>query len=430
MMRGMGTLAWLAALGASAWAQDLTLDEALKLAKERNGTIRAAMQDVQAAKGRTTQSFSAFLPTVTPSASYRSNRQEVNAGSGTRFLQTEGWSTEIEARWRVLDFGERDFNYRSSRRSEESVQAQALNTLRRTLFTVHQNYLDTLRAQELRRVATVQEERTKLILEQTKARVEAKAAAAISILQAEADAANARVNVIDAENNVVVSEALLKAIIGWDEAESFPSLQAFPAPQSYADAASVAGMIDDGLERRPDLVAQRRNVESLRLQERLRNREAIGAVSLEAGFTQSLSPDSLENRTAGLFLSVPLYDGGLSRAAHKVARANLAAAREDLAQAERDAGQEIRATLRNYQLNVQRLEAAKVALGAAQKNYEAAVESQKAGVYDIIQVSTAQVSLVTAESNYINAVYDYYLIEVQLRLVTGQPVPGEIETKP
>jgi outer membrane protein len=426
----MGTMVCLAALGASVLAQELTLDQALKLAKERNGTIRAAMQDVKAAKGRTAQSFSAFLPTITPSAAYRSNRQEINAGSRTRFLQTEGWSTEIEARWRVLDFGERDFNYRSSRRSEEAVEAQSLNTLRRTLFSVHQNYLEALRAQELRRVAKVQEERTKLILEQTKARVEAKAAAAISILQAEADAENAKVNVINAENNVVVSEALLKAVIGWDEAEAFPSLQAFPAPQSYADPASVAGVIEDGLARRPDLVARRKNVESLRLQERLRQREAIGAVSLEAGFTQSLTPDSLENRTAGLFLSVPLFDGGLSRAAHRVARANLEAAREELVQAERDAGQEIRAVLRNYQLNVQRLEAAKVALNAARKNYEAAVESQKAGVYDIIQVSTAQVSLVTAESNFINAVYDYYLIEVQLRLVTGQPIPGEIETQP
>ena len=62
---------------------------------------------------------------------------------------------------------------------------------------------------------------------------------------------------------------------------------------------------------------------------------------------------------------------------------------------------------------------------AAQLNYEAATESQKEGINDLIAVLTAQVSLVTAESNYIEATFDYYVSDVNLRLVTGKPMPGE-----
>ena len=66
-----------------------------------------------------------------------------------------------------------------------------------------------------------------------------------------------------------------------------------------------------------------------------------------------------------------------------------------------------------------------IALDAAKKNYNAAVDSQKAGAYDLLQVLTAQVSLVTAESNQIQALYDYRISDVNLKLVTGRPIPGE-----
>lgn len=71
--------------------------------------------------------------------------------------------------------------------------------------------------------------------------------------------------------------------------------------------------------------------------------------------------------------------------------------------------------------------AAQAALEAATKNFEAASESQTLGASDLIDVVTAQVSLVTAESNRVEAFYDFLISEVRWKLVTGQPLPGEEE---
>ncbi|MFX8616588.1 TolC family protein, partial [Acinetobacter baumannii] len=60
------------------------------------------------------------------------------------------------------------------------------------LFDVHSRYFAALRAQELLRVQDAQLKRANEILEQTKVRVQLGDAARINILQAQADALNAR----------------------------------------------------------------------------------------------------------------------------------------------------------------------------------------------------------------------------------------------
>ena len=51
--------------------------------------------------------------------------------------------------------------------------------------------------------------------------------------------------------------------------------------------------------------------------------------------------------------------------------------------------------------------------------------ARQAGASELIELLTAQVSLVTAESNYVEARYDTLISRVRLKLATGRPLPGE-----
>jgi outer membrane protein TolC len=73
------------------------------------------------------------------------------------------------------------------------------------------------------------------------------------------------------------------------------------------------------------------------------------------------------------------------------------------------------------------LDASDLALKAAQENFNAASESQSLGAGTIIEVTAAQLALVTAETNRVQALYDYLISEMELKLVTGAPLPGEGE---
>jgi outer membrane protein len=403
-------------------AQDvLTLEEALRLARERNGLIRAAEQDVRAAQARVTQAASAFYPTITPQYQYSDVKRERDQQS---FAQS-GDSTLIRFNWQLLDSGQRDLALRSQRRSTEATRFNARQTLRETLFTATQQYYETLRAQELQRVADSQIERARAILEQTRARIEVRDAAPIEELQANADFQNARVTSLTARNRVTNNSAALRATIGLEPGQSFPRLQRETEARVADIPTDLPALIGEGLANRPDLLARRRSIESLILNRRRAQRDAGVGLSVDVFDDYQVAPDRLNDRTFQITATYPLFDGGLRRAQVREIDANVQANRFDLLQTERNVTADIQAAFAEVTTNAERLTAAQTALDAARRNFEAATESRTLGAADLLQVITAQVSLVTAESNFIEALYDTRIAEVRLRLVTGRPIPGE-----
>jgi outer membrane protein len=420
-----GFITCLAAAGSAQQDGVLTLEQALKLARERNGAVMAAQFDVEAARQRVNQARSAFLPTITPSYRYNSGRTQIDTGTGTQFLQNEGGSSLVRADWRLFDSGERMFSMRASRSSLAAQEFSTQQTLRSTLFSVTQQYYEALRSQELLKVAEAQVTRTLDIKNQILARIEAKDAADVERYQAEADYQNARVRALVAKNEVSNSAATLKGTIGLDATQPLPGLVAEAQITEVKITDDLKSLYTEGLTNRADLQARRESLDSLGFSRARARREAGLSFGLDARFDQHVTPRSLEDRALTLNLSYPLFDGGQRRAVVRELDQNIQADRAALVQAERTVRAEIEAAFAAFDQNGDRLEAAKVAVEAARKNFEAADASQKAGAYDLLQVSAAQLSLVTAESNYIEAIYDYRISEARLQLVTGRPVPGE-----
>lgn len=398
----------------------LSLDDALALAKAKNGTIRAAQADVDAARYRVAQSYAAFFPTIRPEYQYNNIRNE----SGQIVVAQAGTSSLLSNTWRILDSGERDFTYRSSRRALDATRFNSQQTFRTTLFTVAESYYEALRSQELQGIAETQVQRAKQILDQTEARILAKDAAEIERLQANADYQNARVQSLVARNQVIATSASLKATIGLDAKEPLPKLIRNATPPE-ALRGEVDTVIDEGIKLRPDLRSRRSSIESERFSQFRLDREAGVTFSADLSDDYYLSPHGQSNRVFSFLISYPLFDGGQRRAAARELGATIRADRALLAQAERDARAEIESAYNQEETNLERLNAAKIAVEAAQKNYDAAVDSRQAGASDLQAVLTAQATLLTAESNLIGAEYDLRISEVRLRLVTGRPIPGE-----
>jgi outer membrane protein len=417
--------AFLCCLPVAGFAQEtLTLDEALALAKKNNGDVVSALIENRIAGTQVSRARAAFLPTVTPSYQWNSQRSEIDSGFGTQGFNGDGSSSQVRASWRILDSGERDLTLRGSRKAQEAQIAGSRETLRRTLFTVHQQYYDALRAQELQKVADAQTERANTILEQTKARVELRDAAAKDILQAQADALNARVQALQARNRTATANADLKATIGLPTEDQMPMLQAIGEPATDT-LDPLPMLIDDALRNRPDLMTRRLGIQSLDYTYRRQKREASWSFGLDGNLDHQFTPDRLNNRTLTFLASYPLFDGGFLRETARETALRIEADKADLAQAERSARAEIESAYIEHIQNRERLGASKAAVVAARENYNAAVGAQRLGAGDLVEVLTAQVSLVTAESNAIEALYDLLSSEVRLNLVTGRPVRGE-----
>jgi len=427
-------LACLACLS-SADSNPITISDALRMAVNRNGNVRSAFYTALSAGEQTKQAYAAFLPSVTPEFQYVSNRQEFPVTSffgayglpvnGTVFEQTQTATTTAAASWTLLDNGDREFTLLANRRSEDSSTLAAVQTLRATLYTVYSDYVDALEAQESHRVDLAEADKANTILDQTQTRVQAGDVAGKEILQARADALNAKVTAINSEQSLDTTLATLKGDIGWNLSEPFPGLAPLAEPPDQ-DPPDLNILVREAVADRPDLRSARLNVESLRYQELRLDRDAGFAASLNAGWTQTLTPQSLQNRSFVFTISAPLYDGGLTRAEAREARYNKEAAQSTYDQQERSAKADIESARAQLVVDLQRLQAARLALQAAQLNYAAADESQKLGAGTLIDVLTARVSLATAENNEIAAKYDTVLASIRLALVTGEPIPGAV----
>lgn len=403
----------------------LTLDQALRMARERNGTIQASLYQVKAAGAREQEAGAAFWPTITPEFQYNSNRSEIATTIGNQFIQDEGGFTTIVSSFTLLDSGDRNYAYQSSRKAFQAQRFTARQSIRSVLFDVQQQYYDALRAQELERVAQSQVARANTILDQTKARVAVKDEARKDILQATADALNAQVQVLQAKNNTSTTAAVLKSTVGLRQDAPLPPLETEAEPTDFPSPGDLRMLIEEGVRNRPDLVAQRFNLESEHYLLLRAKQDASFGFTLNAGFDLQLTPDHLEDRTLTFLLTYPLFDGGLLRAQAREIGYDVESDRATLAQAERVVRSDVESAFEELSQDVDRVRAAKAALDAARENYQAAVESQKLGASDLIEVLTAQVSLATAESDFIQAVYDYKISLVRLNLVTGRPIPGE-----
>lgn len=409
----------------------LSLEQALKLAKDRNGTVRAANLNVKLADSQMAQAFGKFLPTITPSYAYSDSHSSYAHGTvltGSTTSVTNGFG--VAADWLLLDSGQRMWGYDESRANLESMRFQYLQTLRQTLFNVQQQYYATLEAQELLVVANAQVKRTSEVLQQTKDFAETGQGAKLAIFQADADYQNAKVQALLSQNSVSTSEATLKATIGWDKDAPLPKLTTYPEPSALTKLDPLDQVIKDGLQARADLQSQRKLVESQKFAVQLANSEEIATVSLDANYVRNFSDDPgdlTENKSISFSVSLPWFDGNQTRELARQASLTYQSDKATLVQSERAARADIESAYRALQQDFDRVTAAKSAQDAAQQNYTATSESFRLGASTLIDVLTAQVTLETAQSNYIQAIYDYYTADVQLKLSTGKPLPGETE---
>ncbi len=246
--------------------EHLSLEEAIRLAKENNPTFRSVANDRAAADWGVREAVSAFLPTANASSSY--TWQEGGAQRfGTVDLGTTGtdWYQSfysLSLNWR-LD-GNTIFGVPAARASQRATDARITAAEFNLESTVALAYMAVLRGQDGVDVAQRQLDRARQNLQIVRTRLSTGAAAGTDGKQAEVDLGRAEVGVIQAQRQLREARALLAEQLGvavdenveleaetgvfeptWDRdalmdeaLESHPSLRAFVATEKAASASA------------------------------------------------------------------------------------------------------------------------------------------------------------------------------------------------
>ncbi len=412
----------------------LTLQDALSIALRQQPQLYNSLDQKNVASGQETQAKAQYFPTVDPQFQYRSERTVDNGfstgfiGGGGSPFYTNGGTTSIVLNQLLFNNGLRELNNAQARRSVDIANFNNRDVVQSIVLTVTQDYYNLLRQIDQVKVAQSSVAEFQQTVDLTQAQVTAGSAAASDIYQARSNLANAQVTLIEDQNLVRTASANLKNAMGVvtsDEVQPQPLATGDQLPP-LPDAGPVKTLDDYvtiAYATRPDIKEQQATVESQNEAVKIAQINAGLQITGTYGLTYTPTNDLGTKGTDSVFIataSYPLFDGGSSRAAVKIAAAQRDAAKNQLELTRQSVHLDVETAYIQRSEALQRATLAQTAVQAGQVSYDAAVASRKEGVSTLLDVLTAQDSLITAQNQYISAIYDFYTADASLRRAIGQ----------
>jgi outer membrane protein len=418
----------------------LSLAQALKIAASRQPSLRRARAQTAAARARAEQAEAPLWPQVTGSASYQRTTRNSSGSDPSGFASVPGaipgvtanrggsdfdtfnrFNFGLNATQLVYDFGRTsgrseaaDESFEAQRASEVLSQQQVTQAVRAAFFSARA--AKTMLAVAAETLANVERH-----VAQIDAFVRAGARAEIDLLELRTDRANARVELISAENTYATAKAQLNQAIGEDGGGDYDVAD---------DGMPPIDGEDDGLEAlyaraqraRPELRVLARQLRAQQLTIDATRGGYWPSLSVGTGLSETGSEldDMAWNWNAGATLTWPLYQGGLTVAQVDEARAQLNSLHADV-DAQR---QRIRLEVEQARLDVR---AAKATLGASDEAVVSARERLRlaegrytAGAGSALELSDAQLAFANAQAQRVRADYTLASARAGLLLALGE----------
>lgn len=293
---------------------------------------------------------------------------------------------------------------------------------------VTQAYFSVLQAQANERVAQQQMDLLQSIDDQTNASLHIGTGDIISVQEVQAQLDAAKADLIAAKNAIAISQNQLERLthhpVG--KLRDVTTLQAIGPQPDTLNAWLAAALNNQPLLQQ---AKETLNVSEQQVQFAKRARWptlTLSGVGQHAAGT--LIPPLTINQIGGsLNLSIPIYEGGSTRAGihqaealSKASRANVTNIQDQITLDTQTAFLDLQNSVAQFQATQQSVSSAKVSLDGTRKGYEI-------GSRSIIDLLTATTNYASAQRNYYLALYTQLVARAQLKAAAGVLTPLDIE---
>lgn len=454
----------------------LSMDKAVAIALATNRSLASAISELLKSQGRTAEARTALNPTLGLDAAITEfdAKTAVSFGGATFTTLNQFNPVFTTAASLPLDILGDLKAAVSQNQFEEAAARIEVNRARNSLvLDVKLAFYSVLRGQAQLNVA--QDALNNAMLRQDTAQksFDVGVSPKFDVIRAQTDVANARQGLIQARSALKLAMAVLKNTIGIDisvplkitseGAVEVPTPPTAPEPTPVApkrnppnaavdvgalaptevDEPGILGpeydtAVREALKTRPEILEAEASIAASQKGIKLARRSRDPRFSLNLNYT--LTPNNTfftrENVVAAtLDINIPLYDGGLSRAREQQARADIGSAETSRRNAVDSVTLDVQQSFLALLQAQQRVSVAAVGLAEAKESarlarvrYAAGV-SQQVGVSPLLELSDSENSLAVAESNQVNALYDYNSARAQIDKAVGRysynlPGPG------
>ncbi len=427
----------------------LTLDGAIKLAMERNYTIRTTTNDHQHAEMEVSRTKDALLPTASASGSYGYNyslqpaserefvvRDPITGaviGTNSYSASTHSLNYNIGASFNIFNGGGDAARIKVAGASLDAA-AGNLSWLRQEIaFSVTTDFVNVLRTRELVGAADKTLAEAQAQLSRVKGQYDAGSIPIAQVYQQEALVGQNELSLIQARNTYENAKADLlylldvppNAYAKYDVSLGGIDTATDASHLAKVDAADADSKIGGVLESRPDFVAQRSQIDASEASLSITRSLLYPSLSASLGIGGSGNNESLgalhmtHSISAGLSLRIPIFDAFQNRISLDEQSIDIESQRIRLNGAEQQLRSDVAKALNNLRGSEQALDASDRALRSSEESRRLATERLAVGAGIQVDVIVAESAVETARSNRVNAKYNYVLAKKQLEYTLG-----------
>lgn len=406
-------------------AKPITLDQALAIAFQNSPDLRIALDLVERSRGVLNESQAKFSPTFNAAAAYNVQWPSVSlplGGGVTMPIVAPNSATASTSLLLPLDISHR-LGY-SSDISLYQFQIQYLSMVaasEKLILNVKSAYYDLLRACGQQDVAKAALDVAMIRMQNTEAKQKAGTVPVFDLMTAQVDAANLAQQLMTAQNSVSNAQSAFNKVLGIDV--NAPTQILGTSVAVNMDQIDIPKSTETAYARRPEIKAAQTSITLNKTNIKYQQTSLRPSMNITGAANCNLEASS-DNMSylAGLALSVPLWDGGITKAKVRQARADEQNAVDTLDQSKLGVAQEVRSAALNMQNAAVRTDAGAKVLSLAQEALRLANVRYSAGISVLVEVTNAESQLTQAQINYVNAQYDYATALAQLqRATSSQP---------
>ncbi len=423
------------------------LAELIDIAERNNPDTRVAWERARQAAAAVGLSESAYYPFLVASAAAGYDRAFIPfptlavdpthpslsnvriTGGGSLVTEAKVYRGELNAKWLLLDFGERSAVVATAREQLMMANVGFNGTHQKIVFQVTERFYQLGTAHQKVLVSQSALEAAQTVEQAVQARVDNGLATKPELLQAQQQSAQTAFDVeattgadSDARVALVESIGLLPTV---------PLKVADLGQRSTSEQAngSVDELIARALSQRPDLVAKLANVHAKEDGIRKVRAEYYPKVAIDAHVTETELDVSIANSpffgdhrpTYGVFLtaSVPIFDGFARDRQMDMAKAELRAAENELAGARDSAVRDVWKAYTDFKTALRKQDSATKLVTASQNAFDSVLESYKQGLSTYPEIVSAQRNLASARSVSHDTQAAIFTSATELALSTG-----------
>jgi outer membrane protein len=410
----------------------LTLERAVEAALKNQPSLHQARASTEAAAGREDQARAGALPQLNGVATYQRTTGNFSPRPGATSASIQAappWSTRtydffnfgLSASQLIYDFGQTPGRRRSAEANREAAEAAERTAAFNVALAVRRAFFQARAQKALIAVAGAGVSNQERHVQQIKSFVAAGLRPEIDLARVRTDLANARFQLITAENGYALAKAQLAQAMGAEAPRQFEVAdQDLPAVEG--EAAPAESLLEDALTRRPELsTLERQRLAQTHLVSSLKGGYGP-ALSATAGATETGTSlgTLVPNWVVGATLAWPILQGGLTKGQVREANANVRVIDAQIDAFRLQVRVEIEQALLSIRAAQASILAAEDALSSGREQLRLAEGRYRTGLGNAIELSDAQVAFTTAGALAVQARFELAAARAELLTALGR----------